>query len=229
MSLESLLQRADIWRGGDASPARGLPTGFEALDAALGGWPEGGLVEVLHTHAGVGELRLFTPALARLSRGDRWIAFVAPPYIPYAPALARAGVELSRVLVIRPGAARDALWAAEQALRAGTCGAVLAWPRGADFRALRRLQLAAEQGGALGLLFHSSAHGAEPSPAVLRLKLTPGLRPESLTVQILKRRGGWATGPVVVEVDRGPRQGPSHAVAVPASAGARARDLRARC
>lgn len=134
MSLESLLQRADIWRGGLAPPMSSLPSGFAELDALLpgGGWPQGTLMEILIPRAGVGELRLLLPALARLSQGDRWVVFVAPPYIPYAPALAAASLDLSRVLLVHPrgerGAHADTLWAVEQALRAGSVSAVLAWP-----------------------------------------------------------------------------------------------------
>jgi hypothetical protein len=247
MNLENILQRADVWRGASASPAAGIATGFADLDAQLGGgWPEGALVEILHAHAGIGEFRLLLPALARLSREPRWIALVAPPYIPYAPALVRAGVDLSRVLVIWSrdcaNAASDALWAAEQALRAGTCSTMLAWPRVSrpgsahrlDFRVLRRLQLAAEQGNTLGVLFRPIVHESESSPAALRLKLSPA--EGGVTVQVLKRRGGWAAGPAVIELDRVLRpgagqilrQGSGHAVAVPSSAGARARNLRAR-
>ena len=50
------------------------------------------------------------------------------------------------MLVIRPRAGLDMLWAMEQALRSGACGAVLGWTGAADDQALRRLKLAAEEG-----------------------------------------------------------------------------------
>jgi len=82
MSLDALLQSNRLWRAGEQSaqvPA--LPTGYRALDVLLpgGGWPDSGLVELLPAHAGIGELGLLMPALARLSRGSRWIAWIAPP------------------------------------------------------------------------------------------------------------------------------------------------------
>ena len=66
----------------------------EDLDGQLpgGGWPDSGLVELLPNESGIGELRLLMPALAKLSREARWIAWIAPPYLPYAPALASAGI-----------------------------------------------------------------------------------------------------------------------------------------
>ena len=219
MSLEDLLQRADLWRGGSAPPVAGLPTGFAELDAHLpgGGWPIGALTEMLIDRNGIGELQLLMPLLARLTREDRWVAFIAPPYIPYAPALRRAGVNLAHVLVVHPRESNEALWATEQALRAGTCGAVLAWPATADMQRLRRLQLAAETGHALGVLFRPGRVAGESSPAALRLKLDPA--PAGLAVHILKRRGGWPTGPVILEMQ--------HALAMRTSARSPARDLPA--
>ena len=61
-----------LWRGHDlARTSRpGIATGYASLDAELpgGGWPAGALTEVLHRHAGIGEVRLFFPALCALAR-----------------------------------------------------------------------------------------------------------------------------------------------------------------
>jgi hypothetical protein len=201
MSLEALLQRADIWRGDSTPAVSGLPTGFPELDERLagGGWPAGALTEILIPRHGMGEVSLLLPALARLSRGDRWLAFIAPPYIPYAPALAAAGIDLARLLLVEPRTREDEAWATEQALRAGSA-AVLAWPRGIQGKMLRRLQLAAEAGGAWGVLFRSLQCASEPSPAALRLGLeaaTCGVR-----ASILKRRGGWPLGPIPLQLEK---------------------------
>ncbi len=223
MSLQDLMHSAGVWRASAASPfAPGVPTGFPQLDALLpgGGWPPGTLTEILIPHEGIGELQLVLPALARLSRGNRWLAFIAPPHVPYAPALAAAQLDLSRVLLVYPRAMTDGLWAVEQSLRAGTCGAVLAWPAAVDARALRRLQLAAEEGGSWGVLFRPERLAEAGSVAALRLRLasTPG----GIDVHVLKRRGGWPAGPVSLEL------GLSHAVAMSVSAGSSSRDIHPR-
>ncbi len=205
MRLEKILQRNDVWRGSEAPSTTGIASGFWELDAALAseGWPSSALVEILTERVGIGEMRLLLPALAQLTRGDRWVVFIAPPFVPYAPALVRAGLDLSRVLVVSPKKNNDTLRAVEQALRAGTCGAVLAWPSSTDTKSLRRLQRAAEAGGALGILFRSTSVEKEHSPAALRLKVeSADGEARRLAVQILKRRGGWPTGPVVLEVYR---------------------------
>ncbi len=205
MSLESLLQRADVWCGrahslrenATHSRRRTIASGLEALDAQLpgGGWPLGALTEILLQHHGIGELRLLMPALARMSREGRWLAWVAPPYLPYAPALAQMGVDLSRLMLIRPRDPGDTLWTMEQALRSRACGAVLAWPRRVDSRRLRRLQLATEAGRAMGVLFRPWQESRQPSPAALRLQLTAS--PEGTRIWILKCRGNFKPQAIV--------------------------------
>ena len=78
----------------------------------------------------------------------------------------------------------------EQSLRSGSCVAVLAWIKKADDTALRRLQLAAEQGGALAILFRSKELQTARSPAALRLSLKNGQH--GVDIHILKCRGGSA-------------------------------------
>ena len=60
----------------------------------------------------------------------------------------------------------------EQALRSGTCAAVLAWSEGSDERGLRRLQLAAEKGACWAVLFRPARFKTQRSPAAaLRIHL----------------------------------------------------------
>ena len=195
MSLETLLQRDDLWRGGrlaDSAPS-GLPTGHAGLDALLpgGGWPRGALTELLVAREGLGELGLVLPALARLTRQGAWTACIGPPHLPYAPALAAAGLELARLLLVRPEDPEDRLWALEQTLRSGACDAVLGWggARMAD-RALRRLQLAAEAGACTAFLFRPETAAGHASPAPFRLRVSAG--EDGPQVELLKCRGAPA-------------------------------------
>ncbi len=90
--------------------------------------------------------------------------------------------------MVRTRRSQDALWAAEQALRSGTCRAVLVWSEQVDSRRLRRLQLAAEEGDCLGIVFRPDAAKNRPSPAALRLRIAiDGGRPQ---LDLLKVRGG---------------------------------------
>jgi Uncharacterized conserved protein len=206
-AIHQLLEQPGIWRANDPHgltdrrPGAHIPTGFSSLDAVLpgGGFPNAALTEIIHEHHGLGELRVTMPALARLSRGGRWIALIAPPFVPYPPTLAARGLDLSRVLVVHPSDHSQALWSVEQALRAGTCAAVLAWPKRCDDRSLRRLQLAAEAGNSLGMLFRGMQATNESSPAALRLHLAQAAQ-QRLGVRVLKCRGAPAS---TIELDAG--------------------------
>jgi hypothetical protein len=116
-----------------------------------------------------------------------WIAWVSPPYRPYAPALAAWGIDVARMLVVQAAAATE--WAMDQALRAEACSAVLGWADPRDPQALRRLQLAAEASRSLAVLYRPLQAGLTPSPAVLRLALL-GSSSDGLQVRIVKSRGG---------------------------------------
>jgi hypothetical protein len=177
------------WRRG----ARGAaPSGFTELDASLpgGGWPIGALCELMPAAMGIGELSLMLPALSQLAQAGRYIAWIAPPYLPYAPALTQQGLPLGRVLIVQSRGVQESLWAAEQALRCPAVGAVLSWPADITDKNVRRLQLAAEAGSSLGILYRPPEAAREHSPAALRLRLQPVQ--DGLAVEIHKCRGGRA-------------------------------------
>jgi cell division inhibitor SulA len=184
-----------VWRGhriDHAGAPAGIASGFARLDAELpgGGWPAGALTELICREAGLGELRLLVPLMRQVTRAGRSLILLAPPHIPYAPALAAFGIDLQRLVIVQARQATDRLWAVEQALRSAEFGALLAWlpQQAARPDHLRRLQLAAQGAQGPVFLFRPLSAQLEPSPAPLRLLLLP--RPEqSLSVQVLKRRG----------------------------------------
>lgn len=191
---DATLERlAELCRqGAGAAPRRTVLSGYAELDALLpaGGWPLGAITELLSNTPGIGELSLFIPALSRLAQAGRYIAWIAPPYQPYAPALAQRGLPLERVLIIQTRTPQDTLWASEQALRCSKIGAVLGWPAHIVDKNLRRLQLAAESGGTLGILHRSAEAAHTASPAALRLQLHAVHA--GLLIEIRKARGGHA-------------------------------------
>jgi hypothetical protein len=195
----------NLWRGNDfahvATPS--VPTGYAELDVHLpgSGWPTGVLTEIHVERPGIGELQLVMPAAARLTQAERWQVMIAPPYLPYAPALAAHGVKLSRLMLIRPKTLAEQLWACEQALQTENCGTVMLWLDQSNERipehALRRLQHAAERRDVLAMLFRAS-RASSCMQAALRLHVS---RQEGSTaVRILKRRGGGIPAPVVLDL-----------------------------
>ncbi len=190
-SLEAALAaRSDVWRGANGARPPTETSGFASLDARLpgGGWPLGALSELLLESNGIGELQLALPLLVRLTQADRHVAFVAAPQVLYAPALARAGLILNRSLVVEPHSAEHAIWAAEQLLRTPAYGAVLAWTRNLREADARRLQLAAEHSGNIGLLYRPARVAGSANIAAVRLRLAR--RDARLEVEVLKARGG---------------------------------------
>ena len=204
-SFADILSQHSISRGGAFASGYGrtIPTGFATLDRELPGrgWPIGALTEILGRREGVGELQLVLPALVALSANGRRIVWLAPPHLPYAPALATAGIDLEYLSVVRAPGRRDGLWAAEQVLRAGGCHALLAWFRDIRYAELRRLAVAAEAGhGAFVALFRPEQVAHEASPACLRIAFEPAL--EGLAIHILKCRGAPIANPLSIKIER---------------------------
>ncbi len=196
---------AAVWRAaglGRMAPA-GVSSGFPALDSVLpgGGWPSGCLTELIGRDPGIGELRLLVPLLRRLTQARRFVILLAPPFMPYAPALAGFGIDLDYLIVVQAPHAADRLWAVEQSLKSSGFGALLAWLPQARTRPehLRRLQCAAQSAGGPVFLFRELAAQFEPSAAPLRLLLLP--RPaQQLSVQVIKRRGPLVAQPLTLEL-----------------------------
>ncbi len=188
-SIDAVLRDPRIWRGtANDCEVPYVASGHAALDDALPhrGWTQGAMTEILFDADGIGEFDLVLPALARLTQQQRHVVLVAPPYLPYAPALFAGGVDLGFLHCVEPSSDIEALWAAEQCLRSGVCAAVLCWPRQATDRTLRRLQVAAEFGNALGFAFRTARAAANPSPAATRVQIRAD---EGTRLRILKCRG----------------------------------------
>ncbi len=227
----SLAPGAPLWQADQLStaPLPACPSGHAALDAELpgGGWPAGGLTELLLDEPGCGEIRLLAPALTRLSsesaaNAARELVWIAPPHPPYAPALRGLGLPLDRLVWVDPATEADAAWAAEQVLRCGA-GAVLWWSRRALPATLRRLHLAALESGTPLFGLRPLAQRAQSSPAPLRLALEAAGR--RLEVDIFKRRGPALATPLAIDIGSPARSrrraAPSplaHALARPAPA-----------
>jgi cell division inhibitor SulA len=211
--LKQLLQNPHIWRSGQfcLSDRQPCATGFATLDQWIGGgWPRGVLTEFLLDAPGIGELGLVMPAMACLcpdllhqdqdqlhinktvlqaeTSRSGWGVFIASPHIPYAPALAGHGLDISRLLVVDPESSADALWVMEQALRSGIFTAVFGWFADIDTHALRRLQLAAEAGMCWASIYRPARFASTASPAALRIHIEPG-KDETL-LHILRNRYG---------------------------------------
>jgi hypothetical protein len=135
----------------------------------------------------------------------------------YPPAAAAWGIDLNRLVIVRPKNARDELWAAVQGLSSPAVAAVWAMVDRLDSRAFRRLQLAAQAGRTLGLLLRPEHVRGHPSWADVRLCVSPLSvirrplhlyhgpqttdRGRLVRVGVLRTRGGRAGNWTTLEID----------------------------
>lgn len=121
----------------------------------------------------------------------------------YPPALARAGLPLERVLLLHPKSVADELWAITECLRCKGVSAVVAAPPRLTRVEARRLQLAAETGGGVGLLIRG--HRAADWSAATRWLVRPMRGEANLqrwSVRLVHGHGGRVGEAIVLEVIR---------------------------
>ncbi len=194
-----------LWRAGSLARASGrvLATGYDALNTELpgGGWPLGGLTELLCPQPGIGECRLLRPALSTLCAGAGLsggrIALVGPPHLPNAVRLVGWDFSPEQIVWVRADKPADLLWAAEQIVRSQAFGGVLIWLNQARPGALRRLQVLAQAGESAIWVFRPAQALRESSPAVLRLGLVPA-GGDALSIAFHKRRGPLRDTPLLL-------------------------------
>lgn len=198
----------------DVPAAERLPVGFGAMLAQVD-WPRGGLVEWLDDGHGAGAMSLALLALPPGLRSELLVMIDGRNEF-YSPAAVSLGIDCASMVVVRTEQPADVLWSAEQALRTPGIGVVICRTDALTQRACRRLQLAAEKGGGLGVLLRPERVRREPSWAEYRFLVRPlatagppdeRLPRRRLQVELLRARGGRASlssstlEPVIVELD----------------------------
>ena len=131
-----------------------LPFGLDLIDRRL---PGGGLaLGALHEIAGIeadtvsgAAAALFAAGIAARTRGAVLWCLTRPDL--FAPALAQAGLDAGRVIFFEAGDEKSLMAAFEEGLRHGGVGAVVGEISQLNLTQSRRLQLAAETTGTLGL------------------------------------------------------------------------------
>jgi protein ImuA len=225
---------------GPAAPAddRTLSTGSPVLDRLLpgGGLARGSLAEYLSAGPGCGAATLALAAAREACREGRALVVLDRQRTFYPPAAAAWGIDLAKLVVVRPADTAAQLWATDQALRSPGVGAVLLACGALGSRDFRRLQLAAETGGSLGLLIRPARLRGQPSWAQVQWEVSPSPAPLlptaanppwRLRVELVRCRGGpaWPAIDLELEEATGMWQAarPSHAThPVPAPARAAA-------
>jgi len=170
--LGKLIER--VQKSRVSSEKRRVSTGCPPLDRLLPdrGITTGSLIEWIGTPGGGATAMSLLAAREACHQGGALVVIDRSGTF-YPPAVAAWQIDLARMILVRPTNEQDEQWALDQVLRCRHVAAVLAWPRRIESRTFRRLQLAAESSGGLGLLVRPLAARSEPSWSSLRLQIAP--------------------------------------------------------
>lgn len=181
-----------------------VSSGCPALDPFLPdkGLVRGSLVEWLSAKPGSGASILALKAAGAACQPTGELVVIDRGDCFYPPAAAACGIETSQVIIVRPANEKEELWALDQAVRCQDVAAVLAWPHQIDGHLFRRLQLAAERSGCLGLFVRSAAAVQERSWANTRMLVSPQVSRSGwrLSVELLRCGGSFERKVVELEV-----------------------------
>lgn len=185
-----------------------LPFGITEVDSRL---PGGGLaVGALHEIAGGGNgaidgaaAALFAGGIASRTKGKVLWCITRPDL--FAPALAQAGLAADRVIYVEAGDDKTVLACMEEGLRHGGLGAVVAEVARLSMTASRRLQLAAEGTGSIGIALRrwrrqtEATDFGQPTAAMTRWRVSalpstalpvPGVGRHRWLVELIRARAG---------------------------------------
>lgn len=216
--VEQLRERIRQLQAAPRSYVATLRTGVAEVDALLpsGGFPLGQALELCGEVAS-GRTSLALRAVASAHRERRLCAWVDGPRELYPPAAAAMGVDLSRLLIVRPKQPAQLAWTAVQLARSGAFACVVldlnqglgSTGKSSGLRLSlaegKKLADAAFRGGTLLLLLSSPS---APADGVTRMR-TEALGSEGLAVEVLRsRQGGLGTRAVVPWASLYPVMGP---------------------
>jgi protein ImuA len=218
--VDGLRQQLEHWNKTKSTEKPSVfSCGATAIDRLLpeGGLRPGMLIEWLCVKGGSGAATLGLLSAREACREGGMLVIVDRSQTFYPPAAAAWGIDLERLIVVRPKTARDELWAAVQALRSPVVGAVWGKFDRLESRAFRRLQLAAEAGRTLGVLLRPVTARGQPTWATVKLEVSPwsavrdpsGVNDRRRTanerrltyVRMVHCRGGREGGSTVLEID----------------------------
>jgi cell division inhibitor SulA len=126
----------DLWAQEDQAPVQDLSQ----------------ITEIIVRGEAWNNIQILLPLLAQLSHDQRWLAWVAPPTLLPKAELKAAGFDLNKIILLKPDAQHDTMSLARQALKSGTCHAVISWFGALADDQLNQLAQAAELGNSRAFL-----------------------------------------------------------------------------
>lgn len=144
---------------------------------------------------------LIAKASAQASR----IVWCDPTRQFYPPGAAALGLPLDRLVLLLPDNEKESLWATAESLRCNGVGVCVSTLSQLTSVQARRLQLAAERGGGLGILLRSARAVSRPYAAATRWLIQPAPGERNLQrwrMELVHGHGGRVGGSVLFEVCR---------------------------
>jgi protein ImuA len=208
LNLDTLRQKIRRIEAGERVARGVLPFGVPEIDACL---PVGGLaLGALHEVAGGGNGALDGAAAALfaagiLARTQGPVLWCAGRRDLFAPALALAGLHPDRVIYAEAGSEKAILACFEEGLRHGELAGVVAEVARLAMTPSRRLQLAAETSGTIGIAIRrwrrpaEAADFGQPTASTTRWRVTavptmplpvPGVGRPRWLVELIRARAG---------------------------------------
>jgi protein ImuA len=207
-AVAELRERIQRLEGSVARHRTVLPFGLRDIDRHL---PGGGLpLSALHEVAGGGNgaidgaaAGLFAGGIAARTRGK--VLWCVTRQDLFAPALAQVGLSPDRVIYVEAGDENSVLACFEEGLRHGGLGAVVAEVAQLSMTTSRRLQLAAENSGSLGIAVRrwrrqtEAADFGQPTASVTRWRVSvlpssplpvPGVGRARWRLELIRCRAG---------------------------------------
>jgi protein ImuA len=207
-AIDALRARVEDIEAGRKREKDVLPFGLPAVDSRL---PGGGLaLGALHEVAGGGNgaldgaaAALFVAGIAARVKGKTLWCMTRPDL--FAPAIAQAGLGPDRVIYVEAGDEKSVLACFEEGLRHGGLGSVVAEVSRLSMTGSRRLLLAAESSGTVGLALRRWRRQAEasdfgqPTAASTRWRVSvlpssplpvPGVGRHRWLVELIRARAG---------------------------------------
>jgi len=186
------------------NPKRSFQTGLSAIDDLLPGkaLARGAVHEILSDPKHPTP-RFFALLLAKAVNGT--IVWCDPEGVVYPPAIAAAGVSLEKLYLLHPTTQADQSWAIAECMRCKGVGATIAQAGKLSRIEARRLQLATEQGGGIGLLLRKLDRNVSIYAAATRWLVSParGLRTvQRWKIQLIHAHGGRLGATVILEHHR---------------------------
>jgi len=132
------------------------------------------MIELLRSGTASGGASIALMIAKQAMIDGKFLCLIDPQRQFYPPAIASLGIPLERVIALQPANHADAIWGLDQALRCSAVGVVIADIGNLEDRVARRLQLASEQGGGLGIFLRDARSAkSQPSWADVQWQIRP--------------------------------------------------------